>query len=137
SIEINASLGDVFALVSDLSRYPDFIPGVTAVERIDDVKSKWKAEAFGVPLYWASEFVTWVENEEISWRSYDGIKNEGTWRLEEVDGGGCKLTFIMEYELPKSLGLIGTFLDQNLMVGELEKRVGQGLQKVKTLAEGK
>ncbi len=137
SIEIDASPESVFALVSDLNRYPDFIPGVSEVKRIDDVKSQWKAEAFGVPLHWSSEFITWVVNEEISWKSVDGVKNDGAWRIEPGDGGGCKLTFIMDYELPKSLGFFGSFLDQGLMVGELGKRVSQGLQKIKSLAEAK
>jgi uncharacterized membrane protein len=137
SVEINAPRERVFALVSDLGRYPDFIPGVEEVVRIDETKSRWRAGAFGVPLYWASEFIRWVDNEEISWRSYDGIKNEGSWRIEKIDDDSCRLTFVMNYELPRSLGFFGAFVDQNLMVGELEKRVSQGLTKIKTLAENK
>ncbi|MEE9594797.1 MAG: SRPBCC family protein [Candidatus Hydrothermarchaeales archaeon] len=137
SIEINATPERVFELISDLDRYSDFIPGVSEVKKLDETKSQWKAEAFGVPLTWASEFVKWDENEEISWKSYDGIGNDGTWRIDNLGEDKCKLTFIMEYELPKSLGFFGSFLDQGILVGELEKRVSQGLLKIKTLAEGK
>ncbi len=134
-IEINAPPEKVFSLVADLKRYPEFIPGLTEVVALDSKKSRWKAEAFGIPLYWASEFTMWNENTDISWRSYDGIKNEGSWRLEKTNGGGTRLTFIMEYELPKSLGLLGAFLDHGIMVRELEKRISQGLNRVKYLAE--
>ncbi len=137
SIEIDAPSEKIFALVSDLTRYPEFIPGVTNVQKIDGTKSAWKAEAFGVPLYWASEFVRWAENEELSWKSYDGLRNDGAWLIKNIDGNKCKLTFIMEYELPKSLGFFGAFLDQNLLVRELERRVSRGLAKVKMLAESK
>ncbi len=134
SIEINATPERVFELISDLDRYSDFIPGVTEVKKLDETKSQWKAEAFGIPLTWASEFVTWNDNEEISWKSYDGVGNDGAWKLDKTEDG-CKLTFIMEYEMPKSLGFFGSFLDQGIMVGELEKRVSQGLTKIKALAE--
>ncbi len=135
SIEINAPVKSVFALVSDLDRYPDFIPGVTEVVAMDEKKSQWKAEAMGIPVSWAAEFTKWSEDEEIAWESYDGVKNAGSWILQSMDEGGTKLTFVMEYELPNSMGFLGSFLDQGLLVGELEKRVGQGLRTIKELAE--
>jgi uncharacterized membrane protein len=134
SIVINAPPSKVFEYISDLTRFPDFIYGVTEVIPLDEKRSRWKAEAFGVPLYWSSEFKTWKKDEEISWESYEGIKNNGSWRLEEVKGG-TRLDFYMEYEVPKSTGVLGALLDQAILVNEFERRVSQGLQKIKELVE--
>ncbi len=138
SIVIKAPPSKVFALVSDLSRFPEFIPGVTEVTAIDEKRSRWKAEALGIPLYWSSEFKKWEKDKEISWESYEGVKNNGAWTLREIEGGETRLDFYMEYEIPRpagALGALGMFLDQAVFVSEFDRRVAQGLRRIKDLAE--
>ncbi len=138
SITINAPPSKVFGLVSELSRFPEFIPGVTEVVAIDEKRSRWRAEAFGMPLYWSSEFKKWEKDKEISWESYEGIKNNGSWIIKEFEGGSTKLDFYMEYEIPAPPGIVGSLgmlLDQTLFVNEFERRVAQGLRRIKELAE--
>lgn len=134
-IKIDAPPEKVFSLISNLKRYPEFMPEVTEVTALDTKKSRWRAEALGVPLYWFSEFIVWNENAEISWKSYEGVKNSGTWRLAKTDNGGTELTFILEYEAPRSLGFLGALLDQRFIARELEKRISQSLNRVKYLSE--
>ena len=103
SIVVDASAEQVFALVSDPSRYPDFFQGVTRWKPLSadvGVGARYRVlmrvgsiEAGGtVRVY------EWEDPHTIAWRSDAGVHQSGRWTLAE-HREGTRLTLDIEYSL--------------------------------------
>lgn len=102
-IHIEREVSDVFALISDPSRYPDFFVGVTRWKPLS--RARRKGARFRVLMAVGSieaggtvRVVEWNANESIAWKSETGIDQVGRWDLWPTDVG-TELQLAIQFEL--------------------------------------
>ena len=109
SVLIERPAKDVFGLVSDLARGPEWFAGITRWEPRSrtrkDVGARYRVlvkvgavEAGGTLVVTA-----WDPPRSIAWESLSGIEQRGRWRLRK-SGPGTELTLEVEYTLPGAAG---------------------------------
>jgi ribosome-associated toxin RatA of RatAB toxin-antitoxin module len=114
SIEIERKPEEVFELVDDPGRYPEFFVGITRWEsrskKRRGVGAKYRVlmkvgsiEAGGIVRVTLRS-----EPEAIEWVAERGIRQEGRWRLEP-SGSGTVLSLEVEYDL--SGGPVGALVE--------------------------
>lgn len=92
-IRIEAEPKEVFALVGDPTRYPQFLAGMTTWKQLSagppGVGSQFRTlmKVGSVEVGGVVEVDRWDESEFISWHSETGVRQTGAWRLEPVEGG--------------------------------------------------
>lgn len=101
---IERDADEVFALVSDPSRYPEFFAGISKWEPRSE-KTRGIGARFRVLMKVGSieaggtiSVSNWEEGRLISWASETGVRQKGQWALEPK-GKATELTLLMEYEL--------------------------------------
>ena len=137
SITINAPREKVFDVISDVERYPEFLPEVKSIK----VSNKRGAEC---DVHYVAEVVKTIKytvhlKEErptkVSWSFVDGEfmkDNRGSWELEDLGNGTTKATYNIEVTLgalvPKTIvnALVDTSLPKLL---ENFKKRAEGLAK--------
>ena len=92
NIRIEREPKDVFALISDSDRYPEFFSGLTKWSLLTDkpgFDARYRVlmkvgpiEAGGIV-----RVTYWHEPTAIKWESERGIHQSGKWRLRQADGG--------------------------------------------------
>ena len=104
SILIERPAADVFALVSDPARYPEFFAGITKwesrSEKTRGIGARFKVlmKVGSIEAGGAITVSNWEDDAVISWASEQGIRHKGQWSLEP-NGDATELTLLMEYEL--------------------------------------
>ncbi|MDQ6781500.1 MAG: SRPBCC family protein [Candidatus Eremiobacteraeota bacterium] len=110
SVTVNAPVHQVYELFSHFNDYPKFMRHVKEVTYYDDERSHWVAEVVG-RHEWDAVNVDWVEDQQIGWRSTDGLKNSGTVRFRPVGEEVTELEVMISYDPPAgALGDIGETL---------------------------
>ena len=141
TISIDAKPGDVYALVADLRRWPDWQP--------DDESDPSAARTFGGPASGAGATAQWngkrgagtmrltqtVPDREVT-VVVDFVRpftahNVNVLQLEPA-GPGTTVTWRWHGQLPYVAKVMGVFVDMN---GALSKHFESGLAKLKTVAE--
>lgn len=119
---IERSRRDVFALISDPDRYPEFFMGLTRWSLLSQ-QAGWDAryrvlmkvgsiEAGGIV-----RVTRWEEPDVIEWDSEQGIEQRGAWRLRDVPAG-TELSLEILFDL--SGGPVGRLVER--MAGRIVAR---------------
>ena len=115
SITIEAAPGRIFALVGDPKRYTEFFVGITNWEPRSR-KRRGVGALYRVLMKVGSieaggtvRVTEWEERKSIKWKSEQGVRQEGRWRLTEVKDG-TKLTLGVSFDL--SGGPVGRLVEQ-------------------------
>jgi len=140
SVEIDAPLEEVFAFASDWRRWDDWWEGVsgfrptTEITRGNGARYAYKAWIAGMTFDLETEIHDFLEN--AGWR---GIAAKGpphrTQWVFETKGGGTRLTYILEYELPWPV--LGSILDFLLMRPGWKRMLNRSLGNLKARFVGK
>ena len=103
-IKIDREPKDVFALISDPDRYPEFFSGLTKWSLLTDkpgfdaryrvLMKVGSIEAGGVV-----RVTYWHEPTAIKWTSERGIHQYGKWRLRPSDDGGTDVSLTIGFDL--------------------------------------
>ncbi len=100
--EVLYAPADMYELVNDIERYPEFLPGchaATILSRdLDEVRAKIHLSKGGIQHSFST--VNRLQlNKMIEVRLLEGpFKHlEGFWRFDESDKGGCLLSFDLEF----------------------------------------
>lgn len=122
---LNYSSKEIFDLVNELSAYPDFLPGITAVTILSEDSDEVKATLTIAKGGFTKSFTTLNRLQAykmIEMRLIEGpFKHlEGFWRFEELSPNRCKISLDLEFEfagwlLDMALGplfhqLVGRFI---------------------------
>ena len=126
SIQVDASREDVWRVVSDPARYPDFMHGVTRWEHAGGRKTGAGAR-YSVRMHVGNAYVGGVieivefnKPVELAWVSITGIDQRGRWRLRERDQGGTDVTLRLIYDSPGGvIGQLAEFMSAPLVSGNL------------------
>jgi coenzyme Q-binding protein COQ10 len=123
SIEIEAGLDDVMAVLTDFEAYPAFLPEILAVEPLSGGDGRWEVR-FHAHVIRPFQYTLQLERRgrtHLVWTMTEGIftSNDGAWELEELE--------VAEGEPPRTRAtysidlVLGVFVPQalvNSLVGE-------------------
>ncbi len=135
-VEINRPASEVYAFWRELENLPRFMEHIENVERIDDLRSRWRVRGpVGKSLEWTATILTDHPNELISWESLPGadVQNAGSVRFEpRKNGASTNVIVTMQYQPPA--GMIGATLAR--LLGEApEQQLQQDLGELKEMLE--
>lgn len=110
SVTVNAPVHQVYELFSHFNDYPKFMRHVKEVTYYDDERSHWVVEIVG-RHEWDAVNVDWQQDQQIGWRSTDGLKNSGSVNFRPMGAEVTALEVIVSYDPPAgALGDIGETL---------------------------
>jgi ribosome-associated toxin RatA of RatAB toxin-antitoxin module len=139
--EIDAPLDRVWALVEDVEKAPDWqggLKGLEALERDDDGRATLCESETDAKVRSVKSIVRfdYQPPTKLRWEQVKGeLKSvDGTWELEELDGGRTRATYWLEVDLGRMLGMLvrGPLVDVlrgmlvNARAGELKKAIEEG-----------
>lgn len=114
----------MYALVGDVARYPEFIPW-TAAARIRSVTDQGDHREMladlvvGFKMFrerFGSSVVLWDEKKKIDTEYIDGPFKHmiSHWQFRDLEGGGCEVAFDVDFEFKNKLlqGAAGMFFTE-------------------------
>lgn len=118
---INSSREEIYPIIKDMEKYPQFMPdlvSVAVIERTDNTTTtKWVSNVDGRIIRW-TELDTFDDaNMHIAYRQIEGDlkKFEGEWILTPIDGGTeITLTVDFEFGIPMIAGLLNPLLKKKV-----------------------
>ena len=132
------SAQQMYDLVADVARYPEFLPWTAAArirsrdqrgdheEMLADLVISFKVfrETFG------SRVVLWPDEQRIKTAYIDGPFRhmESEWRFRDLDDGGCEVSFWVDFEFRNPIlgRVIGAVFNEAMhrVVAAFERRAG-------------
>lgn len=110
SVTVNAPVHQVYQLFSHFNDFPKFMSFVKEVTYKDDQNSHWVVDVVGTHE-WDAVNEGWIPDQQIGWKSTDGMKNSGVVTFEPVGADQTKVTTQISYDPPAGfLGNIGEHL---------------------------
>jgi acyl-CoA synthetase (AMP-forming)/AMP-acid ligase II/uncharacterized membrane protein len=133
-----ASREEVWELVSDPSRYPEFMVGVTRWDRKEGPEEGLGAR-YAMRMHVGSadiggliEVVEFSPPSELAWTSVLGIEQRGRWRLRDAGEGRTTVTLRLSYQAP---GRFFGLLAERLAAPILRSHLRGSLARLKARAE--
>lgn len=137
SVEIDAPVEEVFVLLKDIERMPEYMPGIKEHKVLSEgpigngTRTRCVSEPSpGRETVYNAEISDYEENRSLGWRCPEGPKMEGLWTLEPR-GDGTLLSLKMEYQLPYSV--LGSILDKLKVEKIMAGQVDQGLRNLQDM----
>ena len=122
---------EIYALVSDILTYPEFLPWCSGTEILSQEGGELSAR-IGFSVGGVSQSFTTRNRlqpgKEIAMQLVDGpfSQLEGRWRFEPLGDAGCKISLLLEYDFSsKMVGLVvGPVFNKiaNTLVDAFQKR---------------
>lgn len=103
-VTVNRNIHDVYAFWKDFENFPRFMRHLDRVQRIDERRSRWRANApAGLKAEWEAEMLEDRADEWIAWRSLPGsrVENSGSVRFSPAPGArGTEVRVQLQYTPP-------------------------------------
>ena len=124
----------MFDLVADVARYPEFLPWVIATRIRSDSTTEMSADMLVGFKAIREKFTSRVEKQRphhLETFYIDGPLRDldNNWRFTPTSGGGCEIDFCVDFTFRNSVfeALAGQYLDRAFrkMVGAFETRAGE------------
>jgi uncharacterized membrane protein len=138
-IDIAAPCEAVWAVISDPTRYLEFMSGVTRWEVASDEPDGLGARYRMLLLVGAAEIgglievVEWSEPGDMAWTSVTGIDQRGRWRLRQRPGGRTRVELRLAYGVAGS-GIFG-WLAEHIAARPVGEHLHRSLRQLKRLVE--
>ncbi|HVY77058.1 MAG TPA: SRPBCC family protein [Solirubrobacterales bacterium] len=135
SIEIEAPLGAVYGAAADVEASPRWQPEIKLAECLErdadgnqvlvHMETDAKVRRLGSDIRFT------YEEQRISWVQEEGdLKSvEGSWELEELGGGRTRVTYTLEVDLGRALGLVIRGPLVGVLRGQLVDRMPERLKR--------
>lgn len=121
AVEVNRPVEQVYPLFTHFNDFPKFMRFVKEVTYYDTQRSHWVVDIVG-RHEWDATNENWIPNQQIGWRSTDGLKNAGLVRFVPQGADQTRVEVTIEYQPP--VGVLGN-VGEALGAG---KRFEQSLQ---------
>ena len=95
-------------LWSHFNDFPKFMSYVQEVTYHDDERSHWVVDVVG-RHEWDAVNEHWVQDQQIGWRSTDGLENSGVVRFDKQPGGATGIHVVINYNPPA--GVLGDVVE--------------------------
>lgn len=113
TVVVNAPVHQVYSLFTHFNDFPKFMSFVKEVTYYDDQRSHWVAEVVG-RHEWDAVNENWVPDQQIGWRSTNGIENFGKVTFQPTNSNQTQVDVYINYNPP--VGVLGD-VGENLGVG--------------------
>jgi uncharacterized membrane protein len=115
-VEIRANRQDVWDVIADAERHPEFMAGLTrwdvkggpAMECGTRINMRMRVGSAQVGSL--IEITEFAPPADMAWHSVTGIDQRGRWRLREVEPGRTRAELRLSYQAPG--GVLGWIVDQ-------------------------
>jgi uncharacterized membrane protein len=104
SVTVNAPVHQVYSLFTHFNDFPKFMSFVKEVTYHDDQRSHWVAEVLG-RHEWDATNENWIEDQQIGWRSYNGLENNGRVAFQLAGSNQTRVDVFVNYDPPA--GILG------------------------------
>lgn len=131
SVIINADVATVFDLISRVEEFPLYASMLKEVREIGHHTYRWVARMQGLTLSWDSVITEFHRPTQLTWRSIQGFKNSGTYRLTNTPEG-TRVELTIEYNFQG--GLLDALME-TLMIPLAHTAAASILAKVKARLE--
>ncbi len=121
SVVVRRPVEQVYPLFTHFNDFPKFMHFVHEVTYYDDQRSHWVVDIAGRHA-WDAINEGWIPNQQIGWRSTDGLRNAGVIQFAPQGLDQTLIDVLIDYEPPA--GIVGN-LGEHLGVG---KRFDEALQ---------
>ena len=116
---VSYSCEQMYQLVNDIEKYPEFMPGCSGAELLERgdtwLKGRLTLSKGGIEQSFVTKNVL-APPESMSLTLEEGPFDvfQGQWRFVKLDDNACKIEFFLEFEFSnKLLGMaVGKFLEQ-------------------------
>lgn len=103
------SAEQMFALVNDVERYPEFLPGCASAEVLDRSPHGMRAKLTLAKAAFKQSFTTvnqWRSHHHIEMRLADGPFKQlhGAWQFVPLGSHGCRVTLTVDFEFASLIG---------------------------------
>ena len=99
SVTVNAPVHQVYQLFSHFNDFPKFMSYIKEVTYYDNERSHWAADVVG-RHEWDAINENWIENQQIGWRSTDGLENSGIVRFTPESDTATRINVTINYDPP-------------------------------------
>lgn len=129
TVVVNAPADAAYAQWSRLEDFPRFIQGLESVQRRDERRMHWRAEAWGEPVEWDAEITEEIPDRLFAWRSTQGVQNSGFVQFEPLNDSHTRISVQIAYDPSGALKRIDHAL------GLAERRLHTELEHFKIFLE--
>jgi uncharacterized membrane protein len=136
-IEIEASVGRVFDLVSDFENFPRWMSNIRSVERLDRYSTLWTAAtAFGTDVEWEAVTTQFEPDERIVWHSVRGDLDAAVEIvLSETNRGTTLMRLLLDYDFPVGISRAEAARAASIFGDNPRRQLEDDLQRFKRIAE--
>lgn len=132
TVTVEAPVHQVYALFTHFNDYPKFMSFVLEVTYIDAERSHWVVDVVG-RHEWDAVNEAWIPDQQVGWRSTNGLENSGRITFEPEDDQSTVVTATIAYEPPAgALGALGEALGAG---AQFESRLQQDLEHFARMVE--
>jgi uncharacterized membrane protein len=125
-VKVRAPVHTVYQQWAHVERFPEFMPHVASVQRLNDGHLRWRAVVGGKSLEWESEILDQVPDQRITWRTTGARRHAGTVEFRALSDSATEIIVVMAHEprgwLERAGHVIGTARRQLLLDLERFKR---------------
>ena len=114
SVTVQAPIEQVYALFTHFNDFPKFMHFVKEVTYLDAQRSHWVVEITG-RHEWDATNANWIPNQQIGWRSTNGLTNTGLVTFSALGPDQTKVEVTISYDPP--VGVLGD-IGEHLGVGQ-------------------
>lgn len=104
SVIVRAPTEAVYAMWTHFNDFPKFMHFVREVTYLDRMHTHWLVDVVG-HHEWDAVDENWIVNQQVGWRSTDGLENHGLVTFERLDADRTRLDVFITYTPPA--GLLG------------------------------
>ncbi len=115
---INAPIGQVWNVWSDLEAMPLWMTWIESVKTIDDETktlpdlTEWTLAANGFRFKWKAQINERIEKQKLEWSSVGGLPTKGCVTFQSENENLTIVKLIISYELPK---VIARLMEENIL----------------------
>lgn len=129
SLVVNVPASVAYQQWAQFDEFPKFMEGIEEVKRLDENRYHLRAKVAGKREEWDAEITDQIPDRRISWRSINGIKNDGTVEFEPMSDTSTRVSLEMDYEPHGILEKIGD------AIGADKRRLHRDLKHFKDFIE--
>ena len=109
TVTVEAPVQQVYKFFTHFNDFPKFMTFVKEVTYLDHQRSHWVVQIAGTHE-WDAINENWEQDQQVGWRSSDGLENKGLVRFTPLDADRTRIDVSITYTPPA--GLLGQAIDK-------------------------